>query len=44
MIPVVVTGLGVVSALGSSPEELYGRLLNGESGLGPGPWPPGQMH
>ncbi|MBK9366489.1 MAG: hypothetical protein IPN01_09210 [Deltaproteobacteria bacterium] len=40
VIPVVVTGLGVVSALGSSPEELYGRLLNGESGLGPGPWPP----
>lgn len=32
---VVVTGLGTVTALGSSPEELWGRICNGESGVGP---------
>ncbi len=30
---VVITGLGVLSALGSSPDELFRRLLAGETGV-----------
>lgn len=32
---VVVTGMGVVSSLGHSPEELWSNLLAGKSGVGP---------
>jgi len=32
---VVVTGMGVVSSLGHSPEELWANLLAGKSGVGP---------
>ncbi len=31
---VVITGIGVVSPAGNSPEELFGRLSSGESFIG----------
>lgn len=39
MIPVAVTGIGAVSALGADPAEIFERLLEGERALGPAPWP-----